>query len=128
MKGLAWVYLAIPIVEKIREILSRKWNLNREQRVHNFTTEEKNNGKKMGPVKDGEEDGRQVDEPDLLPCYGAYPNSRFGGSALMGSLNSHTCKPFWHPLFLSPKCHMGNDRGRLTPRHILPSQLHTHMC
>lgn len=30
--------------------------------MHNFTMEEKNNGKKMGPMKDGEEDGRKVDE------------------------------------------------------------------
>ncbi|CAL8998857.1 unnamed protein product [Prunus brigantina] len=59
--------LGIPIVEKMRENLSRKWNLNRERRVYSFTMEENNNGigsLEIGAVKEGEElDGRQVHEP-----------------------------------------------------------------
>ncbi|BFG33782.1 hypothetical protein CerSpe_200560 [Prunus speciosa] len=50
--------LVIPIVEKMRENLSKKWNLNRERRVYSFTMEEKNNGigsLEIGAVKEGEE-------------------------------------------------------------------------
>ncbi|PQQ12102.1 protein NUCLEAR FUSION DEFECTIVE 4-like [Prunus yedoensis var. nudiflora] len=47
--------LLIPIVEKMRENLSKRWNLNRERRVYSFTMEEKNNGigsLEIGAVKE----------------------------------------------------------------------------
>ncbi|KAM1039830.1 hypothetical protein ACFX2I_029086 [Malus domestica] len=58
--------LVIPIVEKMREIMSRKWNVNRERRVYNFTIEETNNemgSLENGAVKEGEEiEASQVHE------------------------------------------------------------------
>ncbi|KAM1205051.1 hypothetical protein ACFX2G_006000 [Malus domestica] len=54
------VPLVIPLVDKMREVFSKKWNINREKRVYNFTIEEKNN--ETGSLENvGEElDARQV--------------------------------------------------------------------
>jgi hypothetical protein len=50
--------LAIPIVEKIREKISRKWSLNRENRVYNFTIDDHNGLENIenGVVKEKEEE------------------------------------------------------------------------